>query len=101
MSKELDYLALVGAISAHFPDGGDEYRADLHDTNFLVQFVSWLPDLIRHQVAEDLRNMGALPHLAASIDPFERHGFWSENWHWRRKSDLAVVPNYLLPKETD
>jgi hypothetical protein len=101
MAKELDYLALVGAITQHFPDRGDEYRADIHDTVFLLKFMHWLPDLIRHQAAEDLRNMGALPHLASEIDPFERHGFWSENWHWRRKSDLVVVPEHLLPKEVN
>lgn len=99
MNREIEYLALVGAIAMHFPDGGEEYRADIHTTEFLLEFVSWLPDIVRHQTAEDLRNMGALPHLAAGIDPFGQFGFRTEDWHWRRKTDMVRVPEHLLPKE--
>jgi hypothetical protein len=72
----------------------------------LIEYLAWLPDLIRHQEAQrmlehDPLAMTMLGTHSRKIDPFEKKlGHYADcdvvGDHWHRKSDGVLVPLYLL-----
>jgi len=112
-SDHESYRVLADAVSAiiHSESESDNWDGDDSEEYLLCQFLKWLPDMIRHNVAEGLR-AGVAEHLdreksdhgsvdheselqreavsaaAEEIDPFERNAAGQ----WLRKSDGAPVP---------
>jgi hypothetical protein len=72
----------------------------------LIEYLAWLPDLIRHQEAQrmlehDPLAMTMLGTHSRRIDPFEKKlGHYADcdvvGEHWHRKSDGVLVLGYLL-----
>jgi hypothetical protein len=73
----------------------DDWDGDDSEVHLLCTFVEWLPDMVRHGMAEKIRaHRGALNGLewhefaSGLVDPFER----TSAGQWVRKSDGAPVP---------
>jgi len=100
-SDHLSYRVLADAVGAVISEttGADApvpgSKAELAD---LRRLTAWLPDMIRHQEAEKIRDAwigtcvpgqwGVATKIAYKLDPFERN----PAGQWIRKSDGAVVP---------
>jgi hypothetical protein len=93
------YRILADAVDGliHSESDPDDWDGDDSEVSLLTEFLSWLPDLIRHDVAEKLRAKSLtygslhgqlLRAIAGQIDPVECDG----DGRWIRKSDDAAVP---------
>jgi hypothetical protein len=84
------------------PDRGDAWDGDDAAETIQARFLEWLPDMIRHKAANEVRN-GTYPahvedgaaYVADEIDPFRLcndFGGCDRSPHWVRKRDGEDVP---------
>jgi hypothetical protein len=97
-SDHTAYRELADVVNEviHAESDPDSWDGDDSELELLCRFVAWLPDMVRHAVAETLRDdrpqdgerwreWGVAADLA---DPFDQNAAGQ----WVRKSDGAPVP---------
>lgn len=79
--------AISGIIES--VDDPDDWDGDEPEAVILARFVEWLPDLVKHRTAEEIRSQAVGGQYAADmVDPFARNSAGQ----WVRKSDGIPVP---------
>lgn len=77
-------------------DDPNEWDGDEADVSIYADFLEWMPDLIKHQVAETIRDgypAGSSARRAADqIDPFHVFPDSAGVPSWYRKRDHRLVP---------